>query len=329
MFKYALVFLLGLMAFRQVFAQSGTDTILYAMKNYGQLTTNKDSADFFMFVLPQDPNTGLYKVVEITPNGKPKLITNSKSKSFMLTMEGPTTTFFPNGRHNTEVNCRDGKPEGEALLYYPNGLLYAKVKLNAQNSLYIDNKNDFKNKASFIECRDSTGKILAENGSGKWLIFDDDFKKIVSEGMINNRLPEGDWQGSIGDTGKFVCNYKGGKIISGMGYDKSGKAYHFTDLMVQPQYKGGLVAFNYFIERNLHYPKTDNNNKISGVALISFYIEKDGTIKEIKVLRTPSDSLAQEAVKVIKLTSKSWIPGYQYGMLARIQMTLPINFTSF
>ena len=61
MLKHFLILLLGILVFQRVSAQSGKDTLLYAVKNNGQLVSTKDSADYFIFNLPADPNTAYIK----------------------------------------------------------------------------------------------------------------------------------------------------------------------------------------------------------------------------------------------------------------------------
>ena len=291
------------------------------------MVNNKDSADYFIFNLPADPNTGLHKVVEIYRNGKPMLITSSKSRSFLFNKQGVTTTFFPNGRHKIVMIYNDNKPVGDALEYYPNGNLYAsKIYDIPDSSDYAGKKTASDNRPSLIECRDSTGVVLAEKGNGKWLTFDDAFIKLTAEGTIKNGLEEGEWHGAIGDTGRFVGTYHAGKIISGTGYDKSGRAYPFTELSSMPSYKGGIEAFYNFLAHTIHYPRIDRENNVTGKVFISFFVEKNGTLGDVKIERAPSATLGQEALNAV-MRSPAWIPGYQYGMLARIQFTVPVQFS--
>src|SRR5476651_1076947 len=101
MLKQLLILFLGLLVFQKASAQSEKDTLLYAVKNNGQLVNTKDSADYFIFNLPADPNTGLYKVVEVYRDGRPKLIGNAQTRASSFTREGACTDFYLNGKRKS------------------------------------------------------------------------------------------------------------------------------------------------------------------------------------------------------------------------------------
>ena len=73
-------------------------------------------------------------------------------------------------------------------------------------------------KVNVIELRDSTGKILAQNGTGHVIIFDEDFKKIIAEGEIKDSKNDGEWTGPLGDTARFTCIFHKGNLKSGVSY---------------------------------------------------------------------------------------------------------------
>ena len=96
-------------------------------------------------------------------------------------------------------------------------------------------------------------------------------------------------------------------------------------LQVNPTFKGGDTAFAKFLKQNIQYPKVAKDNNISGKVYISFIIEKDGTLTNFKILRNPGCGMAEEALRVMKL-SPAWIPGTQNGIPVRVGYTVPINF---
>jgi len=99
----------------------------------------------------------------------------------------------------------------------------------------------------------------------------------------------------------------------------------YTAVARTPDFPGGEEAEAAFLRKNIKYPTKDKLNKIQGKVYIQFVVEKDGTLTDMKVLRTPSDAMAEEAIRVLKLSPK-WIPGLQDGLLARVMFTQPINF---
>lgn len=177
------------------------------------------------------------------------------------------------------------------------------------------------------ECRDSTGKVLAKNGNGYCLRYDADFKRVFAEGYITNNLEEGEWHGQLNDSIKYVCTYENGVIKKGISYsNNSGREYPFSQMEVEPVFKGGIEAFYKFLRQNVHYPTVAKLNNVQGKVFISFVIEKDGSLANIRVVRSLGSGCDEEAARAIKL-SPPWIPGTQYGVPVRVQYTMPISFT--
>jgi TonB family protein len=67
-------------------------------------------------------------------------------------------------------------------------------------------------------------------------------------------------------------------------------------------------------------------NKIEGRVIVTFVIEKNGSLSNIVVLRSPGYGSAEESARVMALSPK-WKPGIQNGRAVRVQYTLPINFS--
>lgn len=83
-----------------------------------------------------------------------------------------------------------------------------------------------------------------------------------------------------------------------------------------------------FIYHHLQYPPAALENKIEGIAVIQFIVEKDGSIEEMRVVSDPGHGLGEEALRVVRVMAKElkWIPGPSRGRAVRVQFELPINF---
>ena len=93
-----------------------------------------------------------------------------------------------------------------------------------------------------------------------------------------------------------------------------------------PQFPGGEDSLYSFIYSNLRYPQEAIDNGIEGRVFITFVIEKDGSITNIKILRDIGYGCGEEAVRVLKMMPK-WIPGKDHlGNIHRTQYNMPINF---
>ena len=92
-----------------------------------------------------------------------------------------------------------------------------------------------------------------------------------------------------------------------------------------PQYPGGEKAMMEYVAKNVKYPQEAKDKEIQGRVFVSFVIEKDGSVNEVKVMRGIGGGCDEEAVRVIIGMSK-WKPGKQDGKPVRVSYMMPINF---
>ena len=92
-----------------------------------------------------------------------------------------------------------------------------------------------------------------------------------------------------------------------------------------PQYPGGMTEFVKWLTKNLKYPTAALRSKIEGKVMISFIVNTDGTISDIKVVKNAHRLLDAEALRVAKLMPK-WEPGKDHGKVCRTMVAIPIVF---
>ena len=92
-----------------------------------------------------------------------------------------------------------------------------------------------------------------------------------------------------------------------------------------PQYTGGEEAMMKYVAENIKYPQAAKDKNIAGRVFVSFVVEKDGSVNEVKVMRGIGGGCDEEAVRVIKGMPK-WKPGIQKGKPVRVSYQIPINF---
>ena len=92
-----------------------------------------------------------------------------------------------------------------------------------------------------------------------------------------------------------------------------------------PKFPGGEKALMDYVSNNVKYPEEAKNKNIAGRVFVSFVVEKDGSIGEVKVLRGIGGGCDEEAVRVIKGMPK-WKPGMQKGKPVRVSYQIPIYF---
>lgn len=93
-----------------------------------------------------------------------------------------------------------------------------------------------------------------------------------------------------------------------------------------PSFKGGDDARMKYLIENIIYPKDAKEKGIQGTVYVTFVIEKDGSISNVKVLRGIGGGCDEESVRVIK-NMPAWNPGTQRNQPKRVQFNMPIKYT--
>jgi protein TonB len=100
----------------------------------------------------------------------------------------------------------------------------------------------------------------------------------------------------------------------------------FTIVEQMPEFQGGEEKLREFLSKNIKYPAMARENGISGTVYITFVVEGDGKITDVKSLRGLGGGLTEEALRVVKMMP-NWTSGKQNGKPVRVQFTLPVKFT--
>ncbi|HTD99344.1 MAG TPA: TonB family protein [Mucilaginibacter sp.] len=100
----------------------------------------------------------------------------------------------------------------------------------------------------------------------------------------------------------------------------------FTAVESAPMFPGGQNEFYQFLAKTIKYPEAMKKNNIQGKVFLTFIVEKDGSLSDIKSVRDVGYGSAEESVRVLGLSPK-WKPGYQNGRAVRVQYTIPISFS--
>ena len=93
-----------------------------------------------------------------------------------------------------------------------------------------------------------------------------------------------------------------------------------------PEFPGGVDAMYTYLAQNIKYPQLARENNITGRVYVTFVVEKDGSVTNVRVLRDIGGGCGQEAVRIVKAMPK-WTPGKQRGKAVRVQYNLPVNFS--
>ena len=92
-----------------------------------------------------------------------------------------------------------------------------------------------------------------------------------------------------------------------------------------PSFPGGPSALMQYLNSNIKYPVVAEENGVQGRVVCTFVVEKDGSITDVRVVKSVDPSLDKEAARVVKAMPK-WIPGKQNGSAVRVKYTVPVTF---
>ena len=92
-----------------------------------------------------------------------------------------------------------------------------------------------------------------------------------------------------------------------------------------PQFPGGDAALFEYLSTHIKYPTIAKENGVQGRVIVTFVVERDGSITDVKVVKSVDPSLDKEASRVVAGMPK-WIPGKQNGSAVRVKYTVPVTF---
>ena len=92
-----------------------------------------------------------------------------------------------------------------------------------------------------------------------------------------------------------------------------------------PSFPGGQGALMSYLASNIKYPVVAQENGVQGRVIVSFVVERDGSISDVRVARSVDPSLDREAQRVVKSMPR-WKPGKQNGSAVRVTYTVPVVF---
>ena len=100
----------------------------------------------------------------------------------------------------------------------------------------------------------------------------------------------------------------------------------FVTVEQKPTFNGGDAnGFAKWVNSRLVYPEVAKENGVEGRVTLQFTIGKDGRLQDVKVLNSPDESLAQEAVRVVS-SSPKWEPGRQRDRAVKVSYTFPVIY---
>ena len=138
--------------------------------------------------------------------------------------------------------------------------------------------------------------------------------------------------GSFVAKGEFGPSKELGNISGNASGDTDGGALNngepFVSVEVMPEPIGGMSAFVNWVGKNYVYPDKALEQGIKGNVMMTFVVEVDGTLTDIKILKDIGFGTGEEAIRILEKAAK-WKPGVQNGLPVRVRYTLPIKLSTF
>jgi protein TonB len=177
--------------------------------------------------------------------------------------------------------------------------------------------------------------IVQEHPEGRWGFLD--LRAPDQVNYMYNRIvprPDGRLTGIkngvevlLSPTGEelVVEQSPGGLEVPPMEEPKELSLSGFKLVEQMPSFPGGEDAMLKYISDHLKYPVIAKENGVTGMVVIQFFVEKDGSITQAKILRDIGGGCGQEALRLVR-TMPKWEPGMSEGEPVRVQFALPVRF---
>jgi len=99
----------------------------------------------------------------------------------------------------------------------------------------------------------------------------------------------------------------------------------FSEAEVMPQFSGGPEDIQHFFQENINYPEEAIKKRVTGTVFVTFIVNKDGTITNIKILKGIGAGCDEEVLRVVKMMPK-WTPGKSKGEPVNVIFNIPVKF---
>lgn len=208
---------------------------------------------------------------------------------------------------------------------YPQAAINAGVKGTIRTNFVIEKDGSLSDIKIVKDLGHGTGEAALEllKKSPKWKPAIQNGRKVRYEFTLPIRLDltnMGEVEESAQDT---IQDKSGGKIVF-LANTRSNESSNFPAVEIIPEPPGGMTAYRKWIGDNYKYPQAAINAEVKGTVQVTFVVEKDGSLSDLKVVRDLGHGTGNAAIAVLK-TSKKWSPGIRNGKTVRVAYALPIR----
>lgn len=240
-----------------------------------------------------------------------------------LVKKGFFTYYFENGNRNELVHYENSVKVGPYFSWYPDG----KEKIIGE---YLKNPTDVDTEGllKINQFWDTGGTQKVTDGSGFYEDVEDPV--TVSSGKLKKGLKDSIWNGhSKRLQVTFTEEYKDGILVFGTSTDAQGVTHNYKNIETEAKPLYGAMSFrSNFLKKVLSNFKSMKTEYFGKSLVLSFYVEKDGYIREVNAHRGINPEIDNRVITLLKSADK-WIPGISRGVNTRKKYFLPINMPHY
>lgn len=223
--------------------------------------------------------------------------------------------YYENGNKKILLNYIKSRPVGKYTSWYENG----NKQLEGE---YFENTETFTNDVKIIQFWDSNKNQTVLNSNG---YYDSSSTESSAKGLIKDGLKNGTWSGfEKFNTITYTEEYANGKLISGKSINGKNEENQYDQVEIRPSPKKGINHFYNYVGKKFNISKEAYINKIGGKIILTFTVEKDGHIDNIKVVKALGYGLDEEAIRVLE-NYRDWNPGKIRGNIVSVLFSIPIT----
>lgn len=175
--------------------------------------------------------------------------------------------------------------------------------------------------------------VVADDVIADDLIADENIvlEKQIVGGISLSDNQAGNERKLPGNGGRAASNYGVQAESAIMDAEYNGPVYQadtmiFSVVETMPEFPGGEEALSRYLYDHVKYPEAASESGVQGKVFVSFVVNADSTISDVRVLRGIGAGCDEEAVRVVESMPK-WKPGRQRGIPVRVSYVLPIKFS--
>ena len=257
-----------------------------------------------------------YVVEDYYKSGKIQMVGKTLNKEYLL-RNGDFIYYYENGNKEKMLKYDSSIPVGKIYQWHENG----SKKLAGEYFPHADKLE--KSELKIYQYWDKNNVQKVTDGNGFYEEIDSQFETIAS-GEIKNGSRHGEWTGTNSKYKlTFKETYENGKVKSGESIDSLGVKHSYTKAVQNPEPINGMKNFMQYVAKKYKFP-ADLVVHADVLIVLSFVVNKDGSIQDVRIIQSVRKDLDDEAIRVVKSYEK-WKPGALRGLPVRVSYNMPLR----